>query len=60
MTTSRAGAANSVVDDPNDLTPLWLTETLQAGGHDLAVTSVASERIGTGQMGTTYRLELTL
>jgi hypothetical protein len=50
---------NDVVDRPEDLTAAWLSEALSASGHDLAVESVKFERIGTGQMGTTYRLHLT-
>ena len=47
-----------VVDGPEQLTPGWLTEALQSGGHDLTVAAVDAERIGTGQMGATYRLRL--
>jgi hypothetical protein len=48
-----------VVDRPEDLTAPWLTEALRTSGHDLVVDGVGLERIGTGQMGTTYRLHLT-
>jgi hypothetical protein len=48
-----------VVDQPEDLTADWLTEALRASGHDLTVASVSFERVGTGQMATTYRLTLT-
>jgi hypothetical protein len=41
-----------------DLSPAWLSEALRAGGHDLTVASVSAERIGTGQIGTSYRLSL--
>jgi hypothetical protein len=39
-----------------DLTPAWLTETLQAGGvlTHAAVTDAEIERIGSGQLGATY------
>lgn len=48
-----------VADRVEDLTPEWLTAAFRAGGHELVVTSVSSQRIGTGQMGTTYLLQLT-
>ncbi|HEX4218468.1 MAG TPA: phosphotransferase [Acidimicrobiales bacterium] len=47
-----------VVDRPEDLTARWLSDALCASGHDLAIAGVEFERIGTGQMGTTYRLHL--
>lgn len=47
-----------VVDRAEELTPNWLTNALEVGGHDLTVASVAAERIGTGQIGTTFRLQL--
>ena len=50
---------HAVVDHVDALTPAWLTEALRSRGHDLVVTAVASEQIGTGQMGTAHRLHLT-
>jgi hypothetical protein len=49
---------NRVVDAAEDLTPDWLSEALRAGGHDLTVSSVTSVRIGSGQIGASYRLGL--
>jgi hypothetical protein len=49
---------DAVVDRVEEVTAAWLTGALQAGGHDLVVDSVAADRIGTGQMGATYRLRL--
>jgi len=49
---------NPVADSAGELTPAWLTHALRAGGHDLVVSSVTAKRIGTGQMGTAYRLQL--
>ena len=46
-------------DGPDELTPAWLTDALRAGGHPQVVVTAATERIGTGQMGRTYRLDLT-
>ena len=50
---------NPVVDDVAELTPDWLTGALAAWGHNAPVATVAAERIGTGQIGTCYRLSLT-
>ncbi len=47
-----------VVDRPEDLTPTWLTDVLRAAGHDVEVTSVRTEPVGTGQMGRSVRLHL--
>ena len=47
-----------VVDHPDDLSAQWLTEALHAAGQLLTVTDVGFERVGSGQMGTTYRLHL--
>jgi Phosphotransferase enzyme family len=52
------GVAPAVVDDPVDLTPDWLTAALRSGGHEVTVRSVSHERIGTGQIGASYRLQL--
>ena len=48
----------SVVDQPDDLSAQWLSEALHASGHLLTVSDVRFERFGSGQMGTTYRLDL--
>lgn len=50
--------AAGVVDDPRELTPEWLTATLRAAGADVEVVDVRAEAIGTGQIGSTYRLHL--
>ncbi len=42
-----------------DLTPAWLTGFLGGAGHDVTVTSVGSEPVGSGQMAGSYRLALT-
>jgi hypothetical protein len=49
---------DAVVKRAEDITPEWLTKALQRTGHDLTVTSLELEEIGTGQMGSTYRLTL--
>lgn len=47
---------DDVIDDPSDLTGAWLSAALQGAGHDVTVVDVAYERVGSGQMGRTYRL----
>jgi len=47
-----------VVAEPEDLTPEWLTRALGSTG-EFAVTTVESTPIGTGQMGSSFRLALT-
>jgi hypothetical protein len=42
-----------VVDTPAEMTPAWLSDVL-----GLDVVTVDPQRIGTGQMGTTYRLSI--
>ena len=46
------------VATPEELTPEWLSATLSAGGRPVEVTSVSHTAIGTGQMGSSYRLTL--
>ena len=45
-------------DSPDELTPEWLTAAFAAAGVDVAVEAAAVERVGTGQMGTSYRVHL--
>jgi hypothetical protein len=47
-----------VVDDPSLLTAEWLTAALASRGHEAEVRAVSYERIGTGQIGASYRLYL--
>ena len=46
----------AVAERAEDITPNWLTEALQSAGHDYTVTVVRTEVIGTGMMGSTFRL----
>ena len=52
------GQWTDVADALVELTPEYLTEALHRGGHRLTVVTVHGERVGTGQMGTTFRLAL--
>ena len=51
-------ASGDVVDRPEGLTPEWLTDVLRAAGHDVEVSSVRAEPVGTGQMGRSIRLHM--
>jgi aminoglycoside/choline kinase family phosphotransferase len=51
-------AGSGVTDDPSSLTPEWVTAALRSAGHDVLVRAVTFERIGTGQIGASYRLHL--
>jgi Phosphotransferase enzyme family len=41
-----------------DLTPEWIANLLRRHGFDVALSGVAAQPIGTGQVGATYRLTL--
>ncbi len=41
-----------------DITPEWLSAALSQPGHEVKVIDVSAQRIGTGQIGTTYRLTI--
>jgi hypothetical protein len=45
-------------DSPDELTPEWLTAALHEAGFTGTITEAEVERIGTGQMGTSYRVTL--
>ncbi len=51
-------AALPVADSPEELTPEWLTTALGTAGVVTPIVGVRHERVGTGQMGTSYRLWL--
>ncbi len=48
-----------IADLPELLTPEWVTAALRHSGHDVTVVDVARTQVGTGQMGTSIRLDLT-
>ncbi len=50
--------APPVCDAPEELTPEWVTAALATRDIATPVTGVRFERVGTGQMGTSYRLWL--
>lgn len=49
---------DKTVIDYNDVTPEWLTKLLVQHGYNARVCAVSAERIGTGQVGATYRFAL--
>jgi hypothetical protein len=46
-------------DSPEELTPEWLSAALATGGLATPVAAASTQRVGTGQMGTSYRVRLT-
>ncbi len=46
----------AIIDDLTAITPEWLTTVLHGAGVDGDVRSVGAEPVGTGQMGSCYRL----
>jgi hypothetical protein len=51
-------AADPPSEDGSQLTPQLLTEALRSSGHPVVVTGVRAEPVGTGQMGSSFRLHL--
>lgn len=47
-----------VVEAPEGLTPSWLSAALSSSGHHAEVDHVRLERVGSGQLGSCYRLQL--
>ena len=45
-------------DSPEELTPEWLSSALAAAGFTVPVVGAEPTRVGTGQMGTSYRVQL--
>jgi hypothetical protein len=48
-----------IVDDPAGISAGWLTEVLQSAGVDASVRDVAVSPVGTGQMASCVRLDVT-
>ncbi|OYN82753.1 hypothetical protein CG716_00605 [Mycolicibacterium sphagni] len=48
----------AVVDTVDDIDSRWLTAALTSSGLDVAVGAVSAERVGTGQMGSCFRLQI--
>jgi hypothetical protein len=54
-----APMADPVVTEPEQLTPEWLTAALSVTGGEVNVREVRAQRIGSGQIGSCHRLDLT-
>ena len=52
------GTMIEVVDNPDQLTASWVSEALRSAGLAVTLSDVRVEQIGSGQMGTSYRLHL--
>lgn len=46
------------VDDPDDVTSQWMTRALSGAGENIEVCGLRYERVGTGQIGASYRFWL--
>ncbi len=40
----------AIISDPGDVTPEWMTEVMRGAGHDVRITDLVRESVGTGQM----------
>lgn len=58
-TTTDGTARPPIADLPELLTPEWVTAALRHAGHDVRITGLTRTQVGTGQMGTSIRMELT-
>lgn len=56
---SNADGRPPIADTADLLTPEWVTAALRHSGHDVTVTALSRTQVGTGQMGTSIRLDLT-
>ncbi|HEU5301196.1 MAG TPA: phosphotransferase [Acidimicrobiia bacterium] len=54
-----AAPTPTIVTDPAEVGPAWLTQVLQGAGHDVTVAAVDREPVGTGQMAHNERFRLT-
>jgi len=49
---------DSLIVQPESITPQWTQAVLSAGGYDSAVADVSVSAVGTGLMGRSYRVEI--
>ena len=59
MTTPTTPAGPPVHDDAAELTPAWIEQALRTTGVEVDIAAVDRARVGTGQIGTSYRLTIT-
>jgi hypothetical protein len=48
-----------IIDDPSDINAHWLNTVLEMNGHDVVITSIHREAVGTGQMAHNERYRFT-
>jgi hypothetical protein len=58
MTSRTASPSPAYFDDPIGFTPSWLAAALATCGIDVEIDAVAAVRVGTGQIGASYRLTI--
>ena len=51
-------STHAVAETIADVTPEWLSSALSGPGEEVRVAGLSARRIGTGQVGTTYRLDI--
>lgn len=59
MASSAKPVSPAIIDDPADVTAHWLGTVLAANGHDVTITSIHREAVGTGQMAHNERYRFT-
>ena len=52
-------ASPAIIDDPADITTAWLNAVLVGAGHDVSITAIHREAVGTGQMAHNERYRFT-
>ncbi|SQE00445.1 conserved hypothetical protein [Parafrankia sp. Ea1.12] len=58
MTEPAGGQPGWIVDDPNTVTPEWMTGALRRGGTDTEVVGLRHQPVGGGQLSSSYRFHL--
>ncbi|OHV25450.1 aminoglycoside phosphotransferase [Parafrankia soli] len=58
MTEPAGGQPGWIVDDPNTVTPEWMTGALRRGGTDTEVVGLRHQPVGRGQIAPGYRSEV--
>ncbi len=58
MTEPAGGQPEWIVDDPNAVTPEWMTAALRRGGTDTEIVGLRHEPVGGGQLSSSHRFHL--
>lgn len=59
MPDSRRAVTPAIIDDPANVTVAWLNAVLVGAGHDVTITAIHREAVGTGQMAHNERYRFT-